>query len=214
VAIIPLSFYAKSAEFFIWAGDGFSDTGRQSAEGQIDSLAWQSINRGKGACRCGILAASCPIHFFAIPLDPVAVYARSCAKSSPPPTTRARWAIFWPIFSPGAAGRWRRLPCRSRRKAQTRPALERLRRPAGQTPDLVFSTHMDTVPPYIPFSEDAEFHVRARCFRRQGNHRRAGRRRRGAARGGISIGLLFVRGEERDSAGAKAANLRPRAAAS
>ncbi len=27
----------------------------------------------------------------------------------------------------------------------------------GQTPDLVFSTHMDTVPPYIPFSEDAEF---------------------------------------------------------
>ena len=29
-------------------------------------------------------------------------------------------------------------------------------RPA-QTPDLVFSTHMDTVPPYIPFSEDAEF---------------------------------------------------------
>ncbi len=28
---------------------------------------------------------------------------------------------------------------------------------AGETPDLVFSTHMDTVPPYIPFSEDAEF---------------------------------------------------------
>ncbi|MGH9588751.1 MAG: M20/M25/M40 family metallo-hydrolase, partial [Terracidiphilus sp.] len=27
----------------------------------------------------------------------------------------------------------------------------------GQTPDLVFSTHMDTVPPYIPFSEDDEF---------------------------------------------------------
>jgi acetylornithine deacetylase len=28
---------------------------------------------------------------------------------------------------------------------------------AGETPDLVFSTHMDTVPPYIPFSEDADF---------------------------------------------------------
>src|ERR1700690_1000450 len=28
---------------------------------------------------------------------------------------------------------------------------------AGETPDLVFSTHMDTVPPYIPFSEDEEF---------------------------------------------------------
>src|SRR5580658_5514864 len=29
--------------------------------------------------------------------------------------------------------------------------------PKGQSPDLVFSTHMDTVPPYIPFTEDAEF---------------------------------------------------------
>ena len=28
---------------------------------------------------------------------------------------------------------------------------------AGETPDLVFSTHMDTVPPYIPFSEDDDF---------------------------------------------------------
>ena len=28
---------------------------------------------------------------------------------------------------------------------------------AGQAPDLVFSTHMDTVPPYIPFTEDADF---------------------------------------------------------
>src|ERR1700722_9377669 len=28
---------------------------------------------------------------------------------------------------------------------------------AGETPDLVFSTHMDTVPPFIPFSEDAKF---------------------------------------------------------
>src|ERR1700748_892869 len=28
---------------------------------------------------------------------------------------------------------------------------------SGQTPELVFSTHMDTVPPYIPFSEDDEF---------------------------------------------------------
>ncbi len=28
---------------------------------------------------------------------------------------------------------------------------------AGQTPNLVFSTHMDTVPPYIPFREDGEF---------------------------------------------------------
>ena len=29
--------------------------------------------------------------------------------------------------------------------------------PSGQTPELVFSTHMDTVPPYVPFQEDEEF---------------------------------------------------------
>ena len=29
--------------------------------------------------------------------------------------------------------------------------------PAEGSPDLVFSTHMDTVPPYVPFREDAEF---------------------------------------------------------
>src|SRR5579863_3960263 len=28
--------------------------------------------------------------------------------------------------------------------------------PTGRAPDLVFSTHLDTVPPYIPFSEDAD----------------------------------------------------------
>src|ERR1700739_2978984 len=27
----------------------------------------------------------------------------------------------------------------------------------GETPDVVFSTHMDTVPPFLPSSEDEEF---------------------------------------------------------
>src|SRR5271165_5226335 len=29
--------------------------------------------------------------------------------------------------------------------------------PGEETPDLVFSTHIDTVPPYIPYSEDADW---------------------------------------------------------
>ncbi len=80
----------------------------------------------------------------------------------------------------------------------------------GQTPDLVFSTHMDTVPPHIPFSEDAEFMygrgvadakgiIAAQCA--------AGEALRAA---GFRIGLLFVSGEERDSAGAILANESPR----
>jgi acetylornithine deacetylase len=79
-----------------------------------------------------------------------------------------------------------------------------------EKPDLVFSTHMDTVPPHIPFSEDAEFLygrgvsdakgiIAAQCaaaeiLRSQG----------------FRIGLLFVSGEERDSAGAMVANESPR----
>jgi acetylornithine deacetylase len=73
-------------------------------------------------------------------------------------------------------------------------------------PAVVFSTHMDTVPPFLPSSEDAgRIYGRGSCdakgiiaaqvaaaerLRRQGTH----------------VGLLFVVGEERDSLGAKVAN--------
>ena len=80
----------------------------------------------------------------------------------------------------------------------------------AQTPDLVFSTHMDTVPPHIPFREDGEFMygrgvcdakgiIAAQCVAAE------------ALRAlGFRIGLLFVSGEERDSAGAMVANDSPR----
>ncbi|MGA9060974.1 MAG: M20/M25/M40 family metallo-hydrolase [Terracidiphilus sp.] len=80
----------------------------------------------------------------------------------------------------------------------------------GQTPDLVFSTHMDTVPPYIPFSEDAE------CMYGRGVSDAKGiiAAQIAAAEvlrtAGFRVGVLFVSGEERDSAGAKAANLKPK----
>jgi acetylornithine deacetylase len=81
---------------------------------------------------------------------------------------------------------------------------------AGQKPDLVFSTHMDTVPPYIPFSEDAEFlYGRGVCDAKgiMAAQIAAAEVLRAA---GYRIGLLFVSGEERDSAGAEAANVRPK----
>jgi acetylornithine deacetylase len=81
---------------------------------------------------------------------------------------------------------------------------------AGETPDLVFSTHMDTVPPYIPFTEDAEFlYGRGVCDAKGilAAQVAAGEALRDA---GFRIGLLFVSGEERDSAGAKVANLAPK----
>ncbi|HSY01444.1 MAG TPA: M20/M25/M40 family metallo-hydrolase [Acidobacteriaceae bacterium] len=80
----------------------------------------------------------------------------------------------------------------------------------GHTPDVVFSTHIDTVPPFIPSSEDDEFiHGRGSCDAKGivAAQIAAALRLREL---GVQAGLLFVVGEERDSAGAKLANQHPR----
>jgi acetylornithine deacetylase len=80
----------------------------------------------------------------------------------------------------------------------------------GQTPDLVFSTHMDTVPPYIPFSEDADTMYGRGVSDAKGiiaSQIAAAEELRAA---GFKVGMLFVSGEERDSAGAKVANEAPK----
>jgi len=81
--------------------------------------------------------------------------------------------------------------------------------PAEPNPTIIFSTHMDTVPPFIASSEDdhkiygrgscdakgiiAAQVAAAACLREKGIH----------------VGLLFLVGEERDSLGAKVANDQP-----
>lgn len=80
----------------------------------------------------------------------------------------------------------------------------------AQKPEVVFSTHMDTVPPFIPSSEDEQFlYGRGSCDAKGiiAAQIAAAERLRDE---GVAVGLLFVVGEERDSAGAKAANLDPR----
>lgn len=77
----------------------------------------------------------------------------------------------------------------------------------GQTPDLVFSTHMDTVPPFIPFFEDAEFIYGRGVCDAKGIIAAQTAAAEILRADGFRVGLLFVSGEERDSAGAKAANL-------
>lgn len=81
---------------------------------------------------------------------------------------------------------------------------------AGETPDLVFSTHMDTVPPYIPFREDDEFVYGRGVCDAKGILAAQVAAAEALRAEGFRIGLLFVSGEERDSAGAKAANLLPK----
>jgi acetylornithine deacetylase len=76
----------------------------------------------------------------------------------------------------------------------------------GVTPDVVLSTHMDTVPPFFGCTEDDEFlYGRGTCDAKGiiAAQVAAADRLRDA---GIKVGLLFVVGEERDSAGAKVAN--------
>jgi len=80
----------------------------------------------------------------------------------------------------------------------------------GITPDVVFSTHMDTVPPFFGCTEDDEFlYGRGTCDAKgiiAAQIAAADRLRES----GVKVGLLIVVGEERDSAGAAVANLRPK----
>jgi acetylornithine deacetylase len=79
----------------------------------------------------------------------------------------------------------------------------------GEQPDLVFSTHMDTVPPHIPFSEDAEFMYGRGASDAKGIISAQCAAAEVLRAEGFRIGLLFVSGEERDSAGAIVANETP-----
>jgi acetylornithine deacetylase len=78
--------------------------------------------------------------------------------------------------------------------------------PEQPNPAIVFSTHMDTVPPFIPSSEDAEkIYGRGSCDAKgtiAAQIAAAVRLRQQP----IYAGLLFVVGEERDSLGAHVAN--------
>jgi acetylornithine deacetylase len=78
--------------------------------------------------------------------------------------------------------------------------------PQEARPTIVFSTHMDTVPPFIPSSEDdGKIYGRGACDAKGiiAAQIAAAERLR---REGIYVGLLFVVGEEKDSLGAKVAN--------
>ncbi len=81
---------------------------------------------------------------------------------------------------------------------------------AGAAPELVFSTHMDTVPPHIPFTEDGEYMYGRGVSDAKGIIAAQCAAAEALRAEGLRVGLLFVSGEERDSAGAMVANEMPK----
>lgn len=82
--------------------------------------------------------------------------------------------------------------------------------PESGNPDLVFSTHIDTVPPFIPSSEDDEYLYGRGVCDAKGILAAQTIAAEALREEGFRVGLLFVSGEERDSAGASVANLSPK----
>lgn len=73
-------------------------------------------------------------------------------------------------------------------------------------PPVVFSTHMDVVPPWFPSSEDADnIYGRGSCDAKGIIAAQIAAAER-LNRSGVPTGLLYVSGEERDSLGAQVAN--------
>ena len=82
--------------------------------------------------------------------------------------------------------------------------------PQQPRPPIVFSTHMDTVPPFLPSREDNErIWGRGSCDAKGIIAAQIAAAERLRAQG-IHVGLLFVVGEEKDSQGAQLANQQPR----
>jgi acetylornithine deacetylase len=84
--------------------------------------------------------------------------------------------------------------------------------PEQPRPAIVFSTHMDTVPPFIPSSDDTtRIYGRGSCDAKGIIAAQVAAALR-LREHGTYVGLLFLVGEERDSLGAKVANRQPRGA--
>jgi acetylornithine deacetylase len=81
--------------------------------------------------------------------------------------------------------------------------------PGHPHPAVVFSTHMDTVPPFIPSSEDAtRIYGRGSCDAKGIIAAQIAAAEKLRAEG-VFVGLLFLVGEETDSIGARTANQQP-----
>ncbi|MHB8301230.1 MAG: M20/M25/M40 family metallo-hydrolase [Acidobacteriaceae bacterium] len=81
---------------------------------------------------------------------------------------------------------------------------------SADAPDVVLSTHMDTVPPFFPSREDDDFiYGRGSCDAKGIIAAQIAAAEKLRAMG-VRVGLLFLAGEERGSHGAREANKQPK----
>ncbi|MFN3729168.1 MAG: M20/M25/M40 family metallo-hydrolase [Fimbriimonadaceae bacterium] len=84
------------------------------------------------------------------------------------------------------------------------PERDNLLATFGDTPRITLTTHLDTVPPFVPFREDADnLWGRGSCDAKGIAACMVKAVEAALADGATDLGLMFVVGEERNSAGAK-----------
>jgi len=165
---------------------------------------------GIAVSECCLLRYSCNIMNDRSTLDPIGLTRRLCEIES---TTYHEGAVgdFLAGFLADRGWAVEKTPVPQPAESTTAgPRWNVYAAGAGETPDLVFSTHMDTVPPYIPFSEDSDFMYGRGVSDAKGIIAAQVAAAEALSAAGFRIALLFVSGEERDSAGAKTANLAPK----
>jgi len=97
-------------------------------------------------------------------------------------------------------------------RQEAAPGRPNLLATTGAPTRVVFSSHLDTVPPHIPAREDKEFlHGRGACDAKGIVAAQVAAAERLRATGVKELGLLFVADEEENGSGARAANKHPRA---
>jgi len=97
-------------------------------------------------------------------------------------------------------------------RQEAAPGRPNLLATTGAPARVVFSSHLDTVPPHIPAREDKEFlHGRGTCDAKGIVAAQVAAAERLRAAGRKDLGLLFVADEEENGSGARAANKHPRA---
>jgi acetylornithine deacetylase/succinyl-diaminopimelate desuccinylase-like protein len=171
------------------------------------------IGRMERACRQGFLRYSGSImslNLHANPIDPIGLTRQLCEIES---TTYNEGAVGDFLADYLAGHGWaveKTAVPQPEENAGGGPRWNVYAGRTGETPELVFSTHMDTVPPYIPFREDEEFVYGRGVCDAKGILAAQVAAAEALRAAGFRIGLLFVSGEERDSAGAKTANAAPK----